>query len=264
MSVKFNQVDRDEAVRLYRSGESTSKIAERFEVAGETIRKWLHKESVEIRSKSIRSKIYSCDESSFSRATNESAYYAGFLMADGNISESMPLIQAEISRDDEEILESMKDFMKYDGPLNYRDRLTKKGRISRFVAIRVSSLGVKRSLADVWGIYPKKSRTAMVPKSVFDCEFSTQFFRGLFDGDGCVHVRKNGRLYLNFCGTPSVVDSFRDFCWQRIRESGNLQKRTEYNHVVQFSHKAAESVGRLLYGAPGPRLRRKERVLYAQ
>jgi len=128
------------------------------------------------------------------------------------------------------------------------------------VSLRITSAELKKSLADVWGVFPNKSKTATMKETILNSPFAVHFFRGLFDGDGCVHRRGNGYFYANLCGTPNIIDSFRDFCWKSIRETGNLQRRTSYTHVVQFGSRAAPLLGKLLYGVDGPRLHRKERV----
>jgi len=120
--------DRQEAARLYLAGENTIIIADHFGVHAETIRCWLHQESVKVRARWERSRKYSYRPDAFSIIDAESAYYAGLMMADGNIDGNRPLIQIEISREDEELLVGLRGYIGYDGPFSYRQRKTKKGR----------------------------------------------------------------------------------------------------------------------------------------
>jgi hypothetical protein len=248
---------KQEAVLRYQNGESTSQIGRTIGLTSETIRRWLSEEGIPRRSRSIRSRKYSYRTSAFGGDTPEDAYYAGLLMADGNVSRTKPLFQIIILEKDREMIDGMKSFLGYTGPIIPRTRIAKKSkRVMKFVELRVTAPDLVLRLEE-WGVVPVKARRGRVGPRVTS-ELMCYFFRGMFDGDGCVHRRKrSGRLYASFCGNPFIVDSFRDWCWKNIRETGSLARKSNTFNVAQFGGKRVALLGKLLYNDVGPFLKRK-------
>lgn len=245
----------------YLAGETTQEISRSFGLSSETVRSWLSKQGVKRRRASFYLKKYDYDHNAFNVDSPESFYYAGFLMADGNIY-SGRILQLEILEKDIDTLIGFKDFLKYSGNIEKRTRIRKSGLISKYCALRLTAMDLIEQLGR-FGIVPRKSVYGKIEKVILESKLKEFFFRGIFDGDGCVHKRKNsGIAFVSFCGTPPVVDAFRDWCWATVREVGSLSVRSKITNVVCFSHRAAYKICNILYGnAYGPRLKRKEDLL---
>lgn len=71
--------------KKYVSGENTYKIGQELGISYETVRKILHRVGILIRPRNIRQRMYQCNHRCFRDKTVDSMYYAGLLMADGNI-----------------------------------------------------------------------------------------------------------------------------------------------------------------------------------
>jgi hypothetical protein len=159
------------------------------------------------------------------------------------------------------VLKGLRKFLNYTGPIEIRTRIQKSGFVSHMCSLRVSAPDLVSRLIQL-GIVPKKSFRSEIPKKVFDTKMEQFFFRGLFDGDGCIHIRKDGSRLASLCGHPNVIDSFRNLCWNKIREVGSLHRRSPTLHVVLFPDRAVKKLRGLLYGdRKGPRLKRKENLL---
>lgn len=243
-----------EITTRYLAGETTKRIARSFGVTGETVRIWLKLAGIDRRTRGAE-KQYEYDRLAFSVLCPEAAYWAGLLMADGNVSCDGKTMSLELNSQDHELVLGLKRFLRYSGPVYERTRLHKSGNTSKMSAIRLTAPEIVSNLK-LWGVVPRKTYRCKIPKNVTSALLN-HFFRGLFDGDGCAHRRLNGSLYLSLCGNSKVIDSFRDWCWKSVRETGSLRVHANF-HVVQFGGKTAEAVGSLLYKLEGPRLRRKE------
>jgi hypothetical protein len=254
---------KQEAAKRYLAGENTQEIGRSIKVTGETVRRWLEALGVPRRTLAERNRKYECNEVAFEVLTPTAAYYAGLLMADGWVRKGKS-VAIELHERDEVLLVGLRKFLSYTGPFYRRKRKQKSGSVSKMVALHVTAPQLVSQLAK-WGVVPRKSQVGAVgPRLVQNPALASFFYRGLFDGDGCAHRRPNGKLYLNLCGTPKIIDSFRDWCWREVRQSGSLNRRSRTNHVVQFGGKTAQLVGSLLYGKPAaPRLKRKARLFRA-
>jgi len=244
-----------EAIQRYERGEATTRIGRDFGVAAETIRVWLKKAGIARRSRSERSRKYQYRHDAFEKMEPLTAYWAGLLMADGSISRD-GLVSLEIHNKDRELVEGLAKFIEYTGPLAIRTRRHKSGKTSKMISLRVTAPDLAKQLAR-WGVVPRKTYKA---KSVKLHGVEEHYYRGLFDGDGCVHKRKSGKPYANIAGNPIVIDGFRDWCWRTFREPGSLVRERRF-HIVQFGGRSALKLGQALYDAPGPRLKRKETLM---
>lgn len=245
---------RIEAEQRYIRGENTQRIARDFGVAGETVRRWLAEAGIPRRTASERNRRYQYRSDAFTQVDPVTSYWAGLLMADGSV-EKRGLISLELHIMDRELVEGLSHFIDYTGPLAKRTRQQKSGHMTELISLRVAAPDLAKQLAR-WGVVPRKTFDGLIGDLGGT---DAHFYRGLFDGDGCIHRRKSGRMYASLCGNPSVVDSFRDWCWRTFREVGSLNRRKKY-HVVQFGGKRAIALGHALYDISGPRLTRKEEL----
>ena len=259
MNIHLKSRKMQETVSRYIAGETTKRIGRSYGVSGETVRCWLSKAGVTRRSRDEYISKYTYSHEVFKYPTAEAAYWAGLLMADGHISTNGKLISLELLNKDVELVRGFHEFIGYTGPICTRTKKYRSGKIGKYAAVRVTAGDLVDQLK-VWGVVSRKTHIGVVGDVVFKSRLESHFFRGMFDGDGCVHRRKNGKLYLNFCGNFSVVDAFRDWCWKLVREVGSLSRHSRYC-VVQFGGNTAKKVGQLVYACPGPRLRRKESLI---
>lgn len=83
--VKVNEDEKILIVELYKSGRSTSQIARHLQVSRPTVSRWLHRQGVTLRGPRETSTKCQLRHDAFDELTVDSAYWIGFLFADGSV-----------------------------------------------------------------------------------------------------------------------------------------------------------------------------------
>jgi hypothetical protein len=198
---------------------------------------------------------YSLDHSAFSEVTPDSAYWAGFLMADGCVIRNK--VRLNIATKDINHLEKFRSFMKANVPILLYDKScdTKfiKGRPIRGTGSALITIASERVVMDLatFGVIPRKTYTARVSR----LGLNRDFWRGMVDGDGSIFL--SGRKpYLSLVGAEDIMWQFSHFistiCDTRVtvKPDGNIFK-------VYMSSGPAREVIRCLYQNATSALSRK-------
>jgi hypothetical protein len=157
---------------------------------------------------------YNVNFLAFSEVDADSAYWAGFIAADGHLTKNSQLCVG-ISNKDKQHLQKLKTYLGYTGPLREECRLTNFGSFDR-VELRVQSVDVCRNLHEVFCIpVGRKSDILTVPD--IDIEFLVDYIAGYFDGDGCLYADKRGYITITFvgnrrflCQVKIIIDKYFD------------------------------------------------------
>jgi len=123
--------------------------------------------------------IRSYNEHVFDDWTEESAYWLGFLYADGNMAKCYQSISLELADKD------------YDHICKFRDWIAPGAIIYKKDArhtstMRVNNIYIYNKLLEL-GMFPNKSNKIGFPISLPE-EFYNHFVRGVYDGDGCTSL----------------------------------------------------------------------------
>lgn len=155
----------------------------------EPIRNVLLFNNVDIRSKSqakyirdrkfknVNGRTYTLNHHYFKEINNESAYWLGFIYADGNIFNSKLTIGLQES--DVCLLNKFKECIESDKVIYYNDKLKSK-------ILSIDSVILTDDLREI-GLHEDKSGTIKFPKIPED--LMVDFIRGVFDGDGSVGIQ---------------------------------------------------------------------------
>lgn len=195
MGYNFSEKIKNEICESYESGLSLRKIADKFDTSFPYVRNLLISRNID-----RRHRKYTLEERYFQFInTSDKSYILGLICADGNIRESGYAMKITLKDEDKYIL----------------DRVNEKIGSNRPIYLRVSEKGVYHSLSITsklfcqdlisHGVIPRKTFTLKVPE--IKQELLGHFLRGLFDGDGYLHIRKNRKagfscgivLNLSFC-----------------------------------------------------------------
>jgi intein/homing endonuclease len=145
---------------------------------------------------------YAIDELSFAEIKDEaSAYFLGFLYADGSIGHYNGdySIRIELQDQDRKILEDFRDFVKSNRPISDS---YKKGK--KYCAMRISNKTIYTHLTNK-GIMPRKTFTISFPsEDIVPKHLLSHFIRGYFDGDGCITCSKNKQSSISFTITSNL------------------------------------------------------------
>lgn len=140
---------------------------------------------------------------------NETSYISGLLGSDGHYNKTKNSIELTLQYQDYKILEEISNYVEYSGKIfKNKDR-----NITRLVISDPSFCIFFKNR----GIIPNKSKIYKVPDIYKN---NSNYWRGMIDGDGCIHITKDNRLLLSLCGTYDVVYNFKLFC-NSIVETNN-------------------------------------------
>ncbi|MGP0579195.1 LAGLIDADG family homing endonuclease [Paenibacillus peoriae] len=170
----------------------------------------------------------------FKTLNQESAYWLGFIQADGNISidkrnPSAMTFSIEIDRKDEYHLERLRACLgAFDHEIKQPSKSTSR--------LRITSKELCTDLMS-WGIKPRKSFTGTFP-SLIPAELLSHYTRGVFDGDGCITIRKSGK-------PRAVIVGSKEYCTWTHAVLGMYAGITAGGVYPSSTIYAAEYVGRI-------------------
>lgn len=184
----------------YMAGAPSSLIASKLEITDTSVLSALKEAGIERRSRAEAKRIYPMDERAFAQLTNDSAYWLGFLMADGCVYDGR--LSLTLQKGDQGHLVKLRTFLK--GP-----SLPIRSFGDNAVSLQVNSRQLCADLA-LWGVLPRKSLTAQASGFV---EAHPAFWLGMIDGDGTVGIRKrDGSPKVILCaGGSHILTQFVDY-----------------------------------------------------
>lgn len=154
--------------------------------------------------------IYNVDESFFEVInTKEKAYILGLIYADGSVcNRSRGYRFAIVLQDrDRYMLNNIAKIMKFDGPILQRKKYQEHHRDCYVLEINRKSL-VNQLMR--LGCVPNKSLKLTFPSSdIVPSQYLSHFFRGVWDGDGCLCTSRN-KFDFSLVATKDFVDGVVD------------------------------------------------------
>lgn len=234
---------------LYKSGLSTAKIAKKFNVNPETIRKFLHKNKIKVRTRAEACTKYKLDSSFFDLInTEEKAYWLGFLTADGGIVGNQLVLS--LKKTDTTHIEKFRDALKSTHPIKAVISIVNYKAIEQ-PRLVISSVPLIKALKSL-GIGERKSFT--VKPTTIPTKLQTAYWRGIFDGDG--HISVNTRV-VELTGNTYMLKGFTSFL---KKELGIISKITKNKRIWRVRHSKRSTVfliAKLLYSSSNIHLERK-------
>jgi hypothetical protein len=202
---KLSAEQKSEICIRYQNGENSEKLSFDFDVTPVAITGILKRRGVSVRSQNEAQKKYALDEAAFDEINEDSAYWVGFLMADGCILEtgtSSPEIRLVLSEKDREHIEKFKTFL---GSTHKISIQKPRGYIGSKPSVRLSiySQGIADALSK-YGVVSNKTKRTKVSL----LEYNRHFWRGVVDGDGWVGVSKDGYFRLDLVGSRFLLEQF--------------------------------------------------------
>jgi len=191
-------------------------------------------------------RLYNVNSNYFSNNTLETFYWAGFIAADGCITDDGRLQLGVATKD----LAHLKKFMR---AVQYNGIITK-SHGGRFHVVRISDQKIIRDLRIRFNIIPRKSLVLKPPNCCDRYSQSVAFAAGYIDGDGCIHINKEGRTELSCLGTLNTVRWIRKVFFPQLET--HISKR---NKIYSFKITGiyADDVVALARGLNLPILKRK-------
>lgn len=193
-------------------------------------------------------RTFTLNENYFSNITIQNSYYAGFIMADGNITQDKKYLTISLSRKDRSFLESfIKDIS---ATYSVKDGNSHGYPIS---SIHFSSKQICCDLETNFNIVPNKSLIASPPK-LEKIEYIDSFIMGLIDGDGTIGLQKHkntqDRFYISLVGTKEICKFVKNRFEEILQKStSNLfqKDKTKNFHFYRISDNNARTIFKFYY-----------------
>ncbi len=249
----------------YADGRSQSRIARDLGLNRGTVRDRLRRLGVppDIRFQRARKPL---NHAAFAEVTPESAYWAGFLMADGCVhrpQQGQARIGVDLAVRDRDHLEKLRIFlgsgrtisMVHQGPRTVRGRFLAGTTAALFT---VCSNSIADDLAR-FGIVPNKTHR----ERVVGLEVDRDFWRGCVDGDGSIHYSRSGRYVypqLDLVGSRSLLEQFAAYIHTLVpKYEGHpgAFRHSPSTFIVGTSGRTTVAVVRALYSGAVVALDRK-------
>jgi len=245
-------------VSAFGAGKSGKVIALEFEVSASTVSNVLRKHN--IKPKTGRRPSCSIDHTAFDTITPSSAYWMGFLFADGCLSETeggSPQLSLELATKDRDHVEKFRTFLKSThairdvtrgaGTIENKNGLTSSTPQRTAVAFAVRSQQLADALRKNGFCKKGPERTPTE-----DLEKSLDFWRGTIDGDGTVRIVEDHRGYdykyasLILCGHIPLLEKFQSFLrYHNI--SANITDTTSGIFQIRMMGSNALTMIKMLY-----------------
>lgn len=179
---------RDKVVKLYtQEDKSINQIANELNIDWATVKRDLINREIKIQKiRNQHKKANGVSNELFKKIDNsDSAYWLGFLYADGSIRKDRNEINLDLQARD---IQSIKDFHDFCNNQNAirEHKINRNGKTYISYTSGFSNHDVKENLISL-GCMPKKSLILSFPtESQVPTEFLYDFVRGYIDGDGCI------------------------------------------------------------------------------
>ena len=224
LPIEWSEAEVSEMTEDYEDGKSAYAISKEKGVSSGTIIRLLERTGCNVRSKSKAHQTYDICDNYFTKIdTPDKAYWIGFIVADGSIEKMCDSWVLSIS-----LKESDRDHL-----LKFRKALSSTHPIKKYRAAYKIAIGNKTIGSDLvrHGIMPNKWQVVQPLK--IEEHLLPHYWRGVFDGDGCIDFPEPHRMRLRLTmGSKGMVDGFslwaNDVCDGRIRSSVLHERETLY------------------------------------
>ena len=247
--MKIPQEIQEKTIELYTSGKTSAEIAAVLPISTGSVFNILKKYGVKSRGMGLHIRSNFFDQGCFSSLNEESAYWLGFVFADGCMRNDNYSLTISLSSKDKPHLEKFAKFL--GGRTLVRDISVKQHKCCRL------SVGSKQMFNDLlkYGCTPKKSLTLKWPD--IPDEYLWHFLRGYFDGDGCA-VKQSNRI--DIVSSYEFIDKMGDSLTKKgFRCKYRIHGKVKYliiHGIVQL-----REFTKLLYKDASVFLERKKEIL---
>jgi len=200
------------------------------------------------------------NEEYFTKINKQNSYWAGFIGADGYISEDKNCLQISLSAKDKDHLEKLKNELNKDYEIKVKKNDSSwAAEESCYCAFSFISKQTIDALKENWRLHQNKTYTLTFPHNL-SVEEKKSYLCGYIDGDGCINIKKNsrGKLQLSINGNEEFLNGVAKF----LKEEGNIgiknniyESRNIFCFVV--GGKTALSVLNFIYDENLPLMERK-------
>jgi intein-encoded DNA endonuclease-like protein len=224
-----------EIIKQYNNNISSETIAESFGLDPATICRILKRNNIQIKGAEHFNKKYEINEDYFKNIDCESkAYFLGFWCADGYVHSNRDSIRLCLHKQDVDVLEKFKSLVYVsDKELDYDDK---------YISLYVYSKVMRNDLIS-HGCVPVKTFKLTLPN--IDSSLMNHFFRGFYDGDGCIYISNVNYVTVTLTGYIKFLEEIK-LHMRNIDINGNCRTIKHKELVGEFAVCAQKEVKKLL------------------
>lgn len=249
---------REEVCQRYIAGKGSPELGREFGVSAQAVCALLQRRGIKRRSQHEVQMKCSLNENAFSPPSEASAYWVGFLMADGTV------IQRSLNSFEIAIVLSARDvghLQAFRCFLGSSHKIVSAGHGSYggsnpSVRFAVRSVKLAEALSR-FGVTPRKTFTA----HVVGLENNRHFWRGVVDGDGSIGVisrgLNKGRPRFGLTGAQPLLEQFKVFLRSEMPNCGASVHPSKNSYCLSTCGKYAKGIITLLYQSCTIALERK-------
>lgn len=200
---------------------------------------------------------YTLNEDSFSSiSTPEKAYWLGFLTADGCVRENLSTVTLHLKAEDASHLDKLQEALESNYPVKtaLRDN-------SAYASLTVCSKKLVRDLVRL-GVHSNKTNNVCPWDE--PSELVADYWRGVFDGDGCLtQQRRRGQnqWHLHFVsGSLELAKAFHAVACECSGSRGKLYERNSVFEVAIGGNRKVARFVAFIYRNASVALDRKQRL----
>ena len=246
---KFSEEQKRNIEEEYKTGVSSYILAKKYKTTDSAILQMLGRRGTKKRTIKETRRRFPVNHNAFSSIDENTAYWVGFLMADGSMRKDR--LALEIAGKDKCHLIKFANYVGFRGPI--RTRIV---RNRPYITVGFTSPEIAARLK-VFGIIENKSKVAEL--KILDSNRHT--WRGIIDGDGWLGKKKPS---IGLCGSVNIVRQFMNF----LNVSGILVNNKIRMHgavrVVAIGGRNAIKIMHLLYDNCHIALMRKHSIATKQ
>ena len=206
---------------------------------------------------SRKKRKFQVNDNYFSTITSDSAYWAGFIAADGNIAKNKSQLTITLARKDKVHLEN---FIKaLDSNYKIHNSLSHGYPVC---SVYIYSEKICADLKNNFNITPAKSLT-LEPPNITDINCIDKFIQGYIDGDGSIGLYSSSKikqksLRLSVLGTETMCLWIHKRFLEILNKTKLAKPKKDDNiFIVYASDKNARELFQYFYNLPGRKLNRK-------
>ena len=187
---------------LYQEYGSFYAIAKEIGCAPKTVKFYMDKFGIDYKPISVRK--YTIDDNIFSEDSERSFYWAGFLAANGSVSDNYR-IYINMGKDNKSFLEKMTKAFGTNTPV--KDVVIRSKTTKPYIAtsLLITSKKISEDLKR-FNVVPRKKQTYFIPNEILNSNFIRHFVRGWIDGLGGFYKEHEFRT----SGTVHILEQICD------------------------------------------------------
>lgn len=190
------------------------------------------------------------NEEFFNVWSNELAWLVGIVLSDGHVSAINNGRFVRVRMCDKDVLEKIKNIVGYTKNLCIYHPKNPRYKTAYIVELRGRLIW--QFFTDL-GMDNHKSYTAKFP--TVDDKYIMHVIRGVFDGDGSIHIGRKNYPFARVCGTPNAMNSIVDYIGLHCTKHSN----SDTNIIIQYTGERALQFLEYIYqdSTPSVRMDRK-------